>query len=251
MQRIQEVSIPGAPGATAHSGGHNPRNPLGCSYALVPERLADLPGGELIVLSWLLAARRSTACLRYTAQELGAATGWDSRTLAGHVASLREKGLVDPDVLRAAPEALTKKGERHAKVFVKDLVRQPTAAPFRLYVLARLHTDSRGRLRVGRAALAGQLNRTTRTVRNLFAALRAFGIPTPARLYTRAAKTFRSTRRKLSAVLQKPSGTQNRGSERESKQGARTRKRGPRAGGKPTRDEIRREFAAYRAAQGG
>lgn len=250
MRRIQ-ASIPGEPGATRVSESRNPRNPLGCSYALVPGRLADLPGGELIVLSWLLAARRSTACLRYTAQELGAATGWDSRTLAAHAASLREKGLVDPDVLRADPSALTKPGERHARVFVRDLMRQPTAAPFRLYVLARLHTDSKGRLRVGRAALAKRLNRTTRTVRSLFAALRAFGIPTPARLYTSAAKTFRSTRRKLSAVLQKPSGTQYGGSEEGSKQGARTRKRGPRARGRPTRDEIRRAFSAYRAAHGG
>ena len=129
-------------------------------------------------------------------QELGRATGFCSKTLAVHVASLREKGLVDPDVLRAAPDALTRAGERHATLAVRDLMKQPTAAPFRLYVLVRLHTDSRGRLRVSRAYLAERLKRTTRTVRSLFVALREFGIPTPAGLYTSVEKTFRSTRKK-------------------------------------------------------
>ncbi len=203
------------PDAQAPSHGFHPRNPLGCSYALIPERLTLLPGGELIVLAWLLAARRATACLTYTVQELGRATGFCSKTLAAHVASLREKGLVDPDVLRAAPDALTRPGERHATVAVRDMMRQPTAAPFRLYVLARLYTDSRGRLRVSRAYLAERLNRTTRTVRSLFAALREFGIPTPARLYTSVEKTFRSTRKKLSGLRKKPSPDQEGRSEKE------------------------------------
>ena len=203
------------PDAQAPSHGFHPKNPLGCSYALIPERLSLLPGGELIVLAWLLAARRATACLTYTVQELGRATGFCSKTLAAHVASLREKGLVDPDVLRAAPDALTRPGERHATVAVRDLMKQPTAAPFRLYVLARLYTDSRGRLRVSRAYLAERLNRTTRTVRSLFAALRKFGIPTPARLYTSVEKTFRSTRKKLSDLWKKPSPDHERGSEKE------------------------------------
>ncbi len=207
------------PEAQAPSHDFHPRNPLGCSYALIPERLTVLPGGELLALAWLLAARRSTACLRYTVQQLGAATGFCSKTLAAHVASLRAKGLVDPDVLRAAPEALTKPGERHAKVFVRDLMKQPTAAPFRLYVVARFYTDRNGRCRVSRKHLAERLNRSTRTVRSLFATLRAFGIPTPARLYRSVEKTFRSTRKKLSGRWKKPSAYQERGSVRGSHRG--------------------------------
>ena len=63
----------------------NPRNPLGCSYALVAARLLDLPPGELLVLSWLLAARRRTCVLGYELGELGAATGFcgRGRTSAG------------------------------------------------------------------------------------------------------------------------------------------------------------------------
>ena len=48
-------------------------------------------------------------------------TGWDSRTLGAHVASLRQKGPCDPDVLRATAEATTKPGERHARINVADL----------------------------------------------------------------------------------------------------------------------------------
>ena len=59
----------------------NPRNPLGCSYALIPERLCCLPGGELLVLSWTLDARRATACLGYLLRELGACTGLCGRTV--------------------------------------------------------------------------------------------------------------------------------------------------------------------------
>lgn len=210
-------------GTQAPAHDFHPRNPLGCSYALIPERLTGLPGGELIVLAWLLAARRTECFLTHTVQQLGAMTGWDSRTLGAHVASLREKGLVDPDVLRAMPEAATGRGERHARINVADLMRQPTAAPFRAHVAARLFTDSRGRLRVSRAYLAGRLNRTTRTVRRTFEALRAFGIATPASAYARAAKTVRSTRQKLSVLLQKGSPNQKRRSGKRSKKDAEER----------------------------
>ncbi len=81
---------------TAQGPRPNPRNPLGCSYALVPARLLDLPGGELVVLSWLLAARRKTCCLGYTLAELGAATGFCGRTVQAHVASLRAAGRRGP-----------------------------------------------------------------------------------------------------------------------------------------------------------
>ena len=44
-------------------------------HALIAARPLDLPPGELLVLSWILAARRATACLGYSVRELGACTG--------------------------------------------------------------------------------------------------------------------------------------------------------------------------------
>ena len=159
----------------------HPRNPLGCSYALVAERLLNLPPGELLVLSWILAARRATACLGYSLSELGACTGLCGRTVQAHVASLRAKGLVDRAGLRATPAALTKSGERHARVDVRDLMAQPTGAAWRLHLFRRLHSDRSGRLRISRRYLADSMGRSTRAVRDGFRKLRALGIETPGR----------------------------------------------------------------------
>ena len=202
---MQENTRCTRPDAQAPSNGHHPRNPHGSHFALIAERLAVLPGGEGIVMGWLIAARRTgSEGLYYTVRELGRCTGWDSRTLAAHVASLREKGLIHPDLLRADPSAFTKPGERHARVDVRSLMAQPTAAEYRAHVAERLYTDARGRLRVSRESVADLLGVTRRAVRKAVAGCRRRGIACAVAVYRRPAKTFRSTRQKGSGPPAKP-----------------------------------------------
>ena len=184
------------------------------------------------MLSWILAARRATACLGYTLRELGACTGLCGRTVQAHVASLRAKGLVEREGLRATPDALTGRGERHARVDVRDLMAQPTGAAWLLHLFRRLHSDRSGRLRVSRRYLAERMDRSTRAVRDGFAKLRALGIETPGRrLSLGVEKTFRSTRRKLADVMKKASATQ----EGQVSKGLRTEGKSPNSEAEPPR----------------
>lgn len=192
--------------------GRHPRNPHGSDFALVSERHGWLPTGELWLLAWLLGSRRGGALLRWTARELGRATCFCSKTLHAHVASLRAKGLVDPDLLRATPSALAKRGERHARIMVRDLLRIGSPADFRAHFAVRLCTDSGGRLRSTRRYLATLIRRSRRTLRTRLRRLEAAGIPTPARLYAGAEKTFRSG-------WKKPSANQYRGGPPHQKRG--------------------------------
>lgn len=214
--------------------GRHPRNPHGSDFALVAERHGQLPTGELWLLAWLLGSRRGGALLRWTAQELGRATCFCSKTLHAHVASLRAKGLVDPDLLRATPSALAKRGERHARIMVRDLLRIGSPADFRAHFAVRLCTDSGGRLRSTRRYLAMLIRRSRRTLRTRLRRLEAAGIPTPARLYAGAEKTFRSG-------WKKPSANQYRGNQKRGLSEKAARIRGSLGRGMPSGDATAAE----------
>ena len=106
--------------------------------------------------------------------------------------------------LKPTAEAITKRGERFAKVRT-DRASLTGCAAFRLHAAVRLFTDSRGNLRVSRRHLASTIGRSTRTARRLLCELRAVGYSIPARVFTFAEKTVRSTRKKLSAISGKES----------------------------------------------
>ena len=183
-----------------------PATKPGSNYALLPERLLCLPGGELLVLAVLLSQRRSngTFLRPLTFGELAASLGFCGKTLGAHVASLRAKGLVHHADLKPTPEAITKRGERYARVQTNK-ASVTGAAAFRLHAAVRLFTDAKGNLRVSRRYLADTIGRSTRTARRLLGELRAVGYAIPARVYTFAEKTVRSTRKKLAAISVKRS----------------------------------------------
>ena len=183
-----------------------PATQAGSSYALLPARLLCLPGGELLVLAVLLSQRRTngTFLRSLTFGELARSLGFCGETLGAHVASLRARGLVHHAELKPTAEAITKRGERFAKVRT-DRASLTGCAAFRLHAAVRLFTDSRGNLRVSRRHLASTIRRSTRTARRLLCELRAVGYSIPARVFTFAEKTVRSTRKKLSAISGKES----------------------------------------------
>ena len=184
-----------------------PATQAGSSYALLPARLLCLPGGELLVLAVLLSQRRTngTFLRPLTFGELARSMGFCGKTVATHLASLRAQGLVHLSELKPTAEAITKKGERYARVRT-DRASLTGCAAFRLHAAVRLFTDSRGNLRVSRLYLASTIGRSTRTARRLLCELRAVGYSIPARVFTFAEKTVRSTRKKLSAISGKRSG---------------------------------------------
>ena len=184
-----------------------PATQAGSNYALLPARLLlRLPSGELLVLSVLLSQRRSngTFLRPLTFGKLARSTGFCGKTLGAHVASLRAKGLVHHAELKPTAEAITKRGERYAKVRT-DRASVTGSAAFRLLAGVALFTDARGNLRVSRRYLASTIGRSTRTARRLLGELRAVGYAIPARVYTFAEKTIRSTRKKLAAISGKRS----------------------------------------------
>ena len=183
-----------------------PATKPGSNYALLPERLLCLPGGELLVLAVLLSQRRSngTFLRPLTFGELARSLGFCGKTLGAHVASLRVKGLVHHAELKPTTEAITKKGERYAKVRT-DRASLTGCAAFRLLAAVALFTDAKGNLRVSRRYLAGTIGRSTRTARRLLCELRAVGYSIPARVYTFAENSVRSTRKKLATISVKRS----------------------------------------------
>ena len=184
-----------------------PATQAGSSYALLPQRLLlALPGGELLVLAVLLSQRRTngTFLRPLTFGELARSLGFCGKTLGAHVASLRAQGLIHPSELKPTAEAITKRGERYARVRT-DRASVTGSAAFRLHAAVRLFTDARGNLRVSRRYLASTIGRSTRTARRLLGELRAVGYSIPARVFTFAEKTVRSTRKKLSAISVKGS----------------------------------------------
>ena len=184
-----------------------PATQAGSSYALLPQRLLlALPGGELLVLAVLLSQRRTngTFLRPLTFGELARSLGFCGKTLGAHVASLRAQGLIHPSELKPTAEAITKRGERYARVRT-DRASVTGSAAFRLHAAVRLFTDARGNLRVSRRHLASTIGRSTRTARRLLGELRAVGYSIPARVFTFAEKTVRSTRKKLSAISVKGS----------------------------------------------
>ena len=184
-----------------------PATQAGSSYALLPQRLLlALPGGELLVLAVLLSQRRSngTFLRPLTFGELARSLGFCGKTLVAHVASLRAQGLVHPSELKPTAEAITKKGERYARVRT-DRASLTGCAAFRLLAAVALFTDAKGNLRVSRRYLASTIGRSTRTARRLLGELRTVGYSIPARVYTFAEKTVRSTRKKLAAISVKRS----------------------------------------------
>ena len=136
--------------------------------------------------------------------ELARSMGFCGKTVAAHLASLRAQGLVHPSELKPTAEAITKRGERFAKVRT-DRVSLTGCAAFRLLAGVALFTDARGNLRVSRRYLASTIGRSTRTARRLLCELRAVGYSIPARVFTFAEKTVRSTRKKLAAISGKGS----------------------------------------------
>ena len=183
-----------------------PATQAGSSYALLPARLLCLPGGELLVLAVLLSQRRTngTFLRPLTFGELARSVGFCGKTLGAHVASLRAQGLIHPSELKPTAEAITKRGERYARVRT-DRASVTGSAAFRLHAAVRLFTDSKRNLRVSRRYLASTIGRSTRTARRLLGELRAVGYSIPARVFTFAEKTVRSTRKKLSAISGKGS----------------------------------------------
>ena len=179
-----------------------PATQTGSHYALLPARmLLALPGGELLVLAVLLSQRRSNGTFLRALSfiELARSTGFAGRTLTAHIDSLRARGLVHPSELKPTAKAITKKGERYAKVRT-DRASVTGCAAFRLHAALRLFTDSKGGLRASRRYLASAIGRSTRTTRRLIGELRAVGYSIPARCFSGMAKTVRSTRQKLSAI---------------------------------------------------
>ena len=183
-----------------------PATQTGSSYALLPARLLCLPGGPFLVLAVLLSQRRTngTFLRPLTFGELARSLGFCGKTLGAHVASLRARGLVHHAELKPTAEALFKKGERYAKVRTDRASVTPSAA-FRLHAVMQMCTDKQDRLRASRRYLASTIGRSTRTVRRLLGELRAVGYSIPARVFTFAEKTVRSTRKKLSAISGKRS----------------------------------------------
>ena len=183
-----------------------PATQAGSGYALLPARLLCLPGGELLVLAVLLSQRRSngTFLRPLTFGELARSMGFCGKTLGAHVASLRAQGLVHHAELKPTAEAITKRGERYARVRT-DRASVTGCAAFRLLAGVALFTDAKGNLRVSRRYLASTIGRSTRTARRLLCELRAVGYSIPARVFTFAEKTVRSTRKKLSAISVKGS----------------------------------------------
>ena len=184
-----------------------PATQAGSSYALLPARLLCLPGGELLVLAVLLSQRRTngTFLRSLTFGELARSLGFCGKTLGAHVASLRARGLVP--TMRSSNRPLRRspsEAERFAKVRT-DRASLTGCAAFRLHAAVRLFTDSRGNLRVSRRHLASTIGRSTRSARRLLCELRAVGYSIPARVFTFAEKTVRSTRKKLSAISGKES----------------------------------------------
>ena len=170
-----------------------PATQAGSSYALLPQRLLlALPGGELLVLAVLLSQRRTngTFLRPLTFGELCRSLGFCGKTLGAHVASLRARGLVHHAELKPTAEAITKRGERYARVRT-DRASVTGSAAFRLHAAVRLFTDARGNLRVSRRYLASTIGRSTRTARRLLGELRAVGYSIPARVFTFAEKTVR------------------------------------------------------------
>ena len=182
-----------------------PATQSGSNYALLPARmLLTLPGGELLVLATLLSQRRTNRTLLrpLTFGELARSLGFCGKTLAVHVDSLRARGLVHPSELKPTAEAITKRGERYARVRT-DRASVTGCAAFRLHAALRLFTDSKGNLRVSRRYLAGAIGRSTRTARRLIGELRAVGYSIPVRVYSFAEKTVRSTRKKTVRHIRK------------------------------------------------
>ena len=118
-----------------------PATQAGSSYALLPARLLCLPGGELLVLAVLLSQRRTngTFLRSLTFGELARSLGFCGKTLGAHVASLRARGLVHHAELKPTAEAITKRGERFAKVRT-DRASLTGCAAFRLHAAVRLFT---------------------------------------------------------------------------------------------------------------
>ena len=183
-----------------------PATRTGSAYALLPARLLSLPGGELLVLAVLLSQRRSngTFLRPLTFGEVGRSIGFCGRTLAAHLASLRAQGLVHLDEIKPTAEAITKRGERFAKVRT-DRASVTGGAAFRLLAGVALFTDARGNLRVSRRYLASSIGRSTRSARRLIGELRAVGYSIPERVYSFSEKTVRSARKKLAALSRKTS----------------------------------------------
>ena len=184
-----------------------PATQSGSHYALIPARmLLALTGGELIVMAVLLSQRRSngTFLRSLTFGELARSIGFCGKTLGAHIASLRSRGLVHPSELKPTANAITKKGERFAKVRT-DRASVTGCAAFRLHAALRLFTDSKGGLRASRRYLASAIGRSTRTTRRLIGELRAVGYAIPARVYRGAENTVRSGRRFLAAQIRKAS----------------------------------------------
>ena len=183
-----------------------PVTELGSSYALLPARLLSLPGGELLVLAVLLSQRRSNGSFLRPLSfgELARSLGFCGKTVAGHLASLRAKGLVHTCECKPTAEAIIKRGERFAKVRT-DRVSVTGAAAFRLLTAVALFTDSNGNLRVSRRYLASSIQRSTRSARRLIGELRAVGHAISERVFTGMEKTVRSARKKLAAVSKKTS----------------------------------------------
>ena len=183
-----------------------PATKAGSSYALLPARLLRLPGGELLVLAVLLSQRRSngTFLRPLTFGDLARSMGFCGKTVATHVASLRAQGLVHHAELKPTAEAITKRGERFAKVRT-DRASVTGCAAFRLLAGVALNTDAKGNLRASRRYLASTIGRSTRTTRRLLGELRAVGYSIPARVFAGAERTVRSFRKKLSAISGKRS----------------------------------------------
>ena len=153
-----------------------PATQAGSNYALLPARLLCLPGGKLLVLAVLLSQRRTngTFLRPLTFGELARSLGFCGKTVAAHLASLRTQGLVHPSELKPTPEAITKRGERYARVRT-DRASVTGCAAFRLLAGVALFTDNTGNLRVSRRYLASTIGRSTRTARRLLGELRAVG----------------------------------------------------------------------------
>ena len=178
-----------------------PATKAGSNYALIPARLLCLPSGELLVLAVLLSQRRSngTFLRPLTFGELARSIGFCGKTLGAHVASLRAKGLVHHAELKPTAEAITKRGERYARVQTNKASVTGSAA-FRLLAGVALNTDAKGNLRASRRYLASTIGRSTRTTRRLLGELRDVGYSIPQRVFTFTENTVRSTRKKLSAI---------------------------------------------------
>lgn len=172
---------------------------IGCRYARVPERLLrELPPGELLILCLILSAWRPVGAMEISFRDVGEASGFCSRTAGAHVASLRRRGLVAEDRLRALPAARAALGERFAAVPIDRAGRVPPAA-FRTFAWSRLYTDRHGRRRVSWRWLASAMQVSRRTVTANVAALRRSGVQLAARVFRRSEKTFPSLRKGSSA----------------------------------------------------